>query len=498
MEQMNPLPFEENSVPAEEKAFPTEKRELLSGIGAGLCGLAGTNFVLFGGFALGFALICVAALGLTFLYLLETGKKIAPYPTALLILCAIIALGFGRSDDGFVKFVMVCFLLVAGNLSLCLMAGQNRRDPARFATWMDAPRTLFVMGVEMLPPALRGLKKAFRSGGAAGKNTGAVLLGIGIAVPVLAVMIPLLISADAAFDALIALLPKFNFGEAVVTVLFGGCAACVLYTRAVALRHREKPMPAQKKSRALPVLTVNIALGAVCALFAVYLVSQLAYFTGGLSGILPEGYTMAQYARRGFFEMAWLCAIDLAVIAASVALVKKEGAAPLSTRLFCLFIGVMTLFFVVCASAKMGLYISGYGLTRLRVLTEVIMVFLGVATVVVCVWLFVPKLPYMKVILLTALIMGALVIWIDVDSLVASYNVSAYLSGALRSVDVGYLGSLSDGAIPHLARLQGCDDPGMWRQVQWILNDREAGWQDFRDWNFASQQAWQTILELTK
>ena len=26
----------------------------------------------------------------------------------------------------------------------------------------------------------------------------------------------------------------------------------------------------------------------------------------------------------------------------------------------------------------------------------------------------------------------------------------------------------------------------------------EAGWQDFRDWNFASQQAWQTILELTK
>jgi hypothetical protein len=126
------------------------------------------------------------------------------------------------------------------------------------------------------------------------------------------------------------------------------------------------------------------------------------------------------------------------------------------------------------------------------------MVFLGIATVVVCVWLFVPKLPYMKVILLTALIMGALVIWIDVDSLVASYNVSAYLSGALRTVDVGYLGSLSDGAIPQLARLQGCDDPGMWRVVQWIINDRQPGWQDFRDWNFASQQAWQTILELTK
>ena len=142
MEQMNSLPFEENSLPPEEKAFPTEKRELLFGIGAALCGLAGTNFVLFGGFALGFALACVAALGLTFFYLLETGKKIAPYPVALLILCAIIALGFGRSDDGFVKFVMFCFLTVSTNLGLCLMANKNRYRPGSLRTLLDEGRRI--------------------------------------------------------------------------------------------------------------------------------------------------------------------------------------------------------------------------------------------------------------------------------------------------------------------------------------------------------------------
>ena len=239
---------------------------------------------------------------------------------------------------------------------------------------------------------------------------------------------------------------------------------------------------------------MNTVLVCICAVYLVYLVSQLAYFVGGFSGILPKEFTMAQYARRGFFEMAWLCAIDLGLIALFVGIVsKKEGKAPLSTRLLCLFIGIVTLFMVAAASAKMFMYIDSYGLTRLRVLTEVIMIFLAISTAVVCLWLFLPKMPYMKVILLVGLIIGAAVLWADVDSMVAGYNVSAYQDGRLDSVDVGYLSTLNDSAIPHIMELTTDSDPQIAEQARNALSKKIVWVDDFRDWNFATEYALQVL-----
>ena len=68
-----------------------------------------------------------------------------------------------------------------------------------------------------------------------------------------------------------------------------------------------------------------------------------------------------------------------------------------------------TVFFVAASGAKMVLYIDGYGLTRLRVLTCVIEVFFGITAVMVSIWLFLPKLPYMKAVILAGLLLGALI-----------------------------------------------------------------------------------------
>jgi hypothetical protein len=201
---------------------------------------------------------------------------------------------------------------------------------------------------------------------------------------------------------------------------------------------------------------------------------------------------MAEYARRGFFEMAALCAINLTIIALAVGLVEKGEKTPLFTRLLCLFIGIVTVFFVITASAKMGMYIGSYGLTRLRVLTEVIMVFLGLATVSVSIWLFVPKMPYMKVILIIALVMGAAVLWADVDTLVAAYNVSAYQAGMLKSVDVAYLTTLSSGAVPYIAELAQTGHPDAIFYMDSVELSLPAAF-DLRSWNWASWVA-QEIL----
>ena len=152
----------------------------------------------------------------------------------------------------------------------------------------------------------------------------------------------------------------------------------------------------------------------------------------------------------------------------------------------------MTLFFVVSASAKMFMYINSYGLTRLRVLTEVIMIFLGLATVTVALWLFIPRLPYFKVVLILALLIGTTVLWADVDTVAANYNVTAYQQGKLQTVDVSYLSTLGDGAKPHIARLVDDADPKVAKAAQKALTrfpDPEYLEKDFRDWNYVNHAA---------
>lgn len=480
---------------APSPGFPTGLKEFLFGILILVCGWLLCNSVFFGGFNLGFALFSGAVILCSAGYLLLNGCKLTCYSGALLGMSLVIAASFARGDNGLVKFVMFGFLVISTNLGLCLLAGQNRREAKGFCSLLDVPRTIFMLGLGKLPESTRGLARGVRNSGSAGKKGGAVLLGLILALPLVAVVVWLLVRADAAFDGLLRQLPDWNPQELCITLLFGTLLACFLYTRGIGLRHAPKPEPAARVRKGLHPLTVNTVLLAVALVYCVYLVSQLAYFTGGFSGILPEGYTPAQYARRGFFEMAWLCAVNLSVIALAVGLVRRQKAVPLLTRFVCLFIGIVTLFLVVCASAKMFLYIDTYGLTELRVLTEIIMLWLGLSTVVVCLWLFVPKLPYMKVILLLAFLMGAVTAWADVDTVVARYNVTAYQSGKLDTIDVDYLDSLGDGAIPYIARLTDDADPEVAADAREALMYQffDSG-DDFREWNYVNQTAAKYIL----
>jgi hypothetical protein len=113
------------------------------------------------------------------------------------------------------------------------------------------------------------------------------------------------------------------------------------------------------------------------------------------------------------------------------------------------------------------------------------MLFFGITTAIVMVWLFVPKLPYMKAVILTALIIGALVIWLDVDTIVASYNVNAYLSGKL-DLDWAYMCSLNSSSAPHIARLAQEAPSGHIRSLaQNYMEHLRPLEMDLRNWNLA-------------
>ena len=493
-------PAEAPTPPSVRYKFPTGPKEIAFAFFAMLCGMMLFNFIIEGGFNLGFAIAMGSYILCASVYQFASGSRITAYSLGLLILSLVIAAGFARSGDGLVKFIMLLFLTVSVNLGLCLTAGQNRRNPGRFHSLGDVPRTMFRLSYGQFARSFRGLNQFLRQGGSLGKRIGATALGILILIPLLGLVIPLLKSADAAFTGLVEMLPRFNFGEAVFTVSLGAVVAIVLYTRNVALHHAPKQAEFQPRQRrgVYPVI-INTVLVGLCVVYLLYLVSQLAYFVGGFAGILPEDFTMAEYARRGFFEMAALTGIDLTVMLVAVFLVRKtDGKTPLLTKLLCLFIGLATLFMVVAASGKMIMYIGGYGLTRMRVMTELVTIFLGIAMLVMLLWLFAPKLPYMKILVTVALLMGAVTLWADVDTVVASYNVNAYQSGRLENVDVRYLSTLNDGAVPYIAQLTDDSVPDVASEAKRVLKERYMELDedyDFRGWNYVKDLAQDYLIK---
>ena len=480
-------------VPPPRYTFPMEKPELIFALLFLFFSLMMCNGILFAGANLAFSMGILGNLFSTAGYLWIKKHRPDSYAAGLLLLSTLIAAAFPRSADAGLKAIAILVLLMVPGLAFCLTAGQNRFPVSGITSLLDGPRTLFSLGFGRISESARGIKAACNNTGVIGKKGSAVVLGLVIAVPLLAVVIPLLIFADAAFEGLLDLLPEIPLEEILFTLIFGGSCGYILYSRAVTLEYLPKKEAPPLKKTGLNPITVNTVLISISLVYVAYLFSQLAYFVGGFSGILPEDYTLAQYARRGFFEMAWLCAINLSVIALAAGLVSAQGDTPLSTRLICLFLGVVTLFLVATASGKMLLYIGSYGLTRLRVLTEAFMIWLACTTVLVCIWLFRPRLPYMKGVLLLALTLYAVLMWADVDTQVARYNVRAYQSGKLETVDVSHLGSLNYSAVPYLQELSEDADPLVSEKAAAILR-RQANsiyqrCEDLRGWNAPKARA---------
>ena len=470
--------------------FPTGKGEIFFALWIFIFSLTAINGLFFGGARLLFGLSVLALLGGTALYLRRRGHRFGWYAAALLILCAALAVGFITSGDGRMAVFAFLLLMAVPALAFSIAAGQNRWNPAGVLSLLDSPWATWVVSLGNLGATGRGFREAFRRSGRIGRTTSAIGIGLLISLPVLAVMIAELISADAAFEGLLDLLPDFKLGESICTAILGVILAAMLYFRGVALHNASRPTAPGKTLGGFNALTVNTILFAVSGLYLVYLASQLAYVVGGFSGILPEDFTLAEYARRGFFEMGRLCALNLTIMALGVGLTRKDGKSPLLTRLLALFIGFVTLFLVAAASAKMIMYIRSYGLTWSRVTTEVFMLWLAVTTVLVCIWLFRERLPYMKLSMVLALALCAGLFLSDVDAQVARYNVRAYQSGKLQTVDVAYLDRLSMGAVPYIEELTADADEAVAEGAREILENYYYNEDtDWRHWNLTTARA---------
>ena len=282
-----------------------------------------------------------------------------------------------------------------------------------------------------------------------------VLLGLGLALVPLVLVVNLL-QYDVAFESLLRRvftedLPTLIFWRLLYLMLAVAAATLLMSAMRGSEEHRlsrvldrERWNVFSIRRRFLPLTVSGAMLIPLLLLYGLFFFSQWPVYTAAFTGVLPQGWTYADYAREGFFQLCAVCAIN-AVLYLFVSLFTKMGKGQGFRRALLTALCLCSLILAATAFSKMVLYIKTYGLL------------LTGAFLLALIGTYWRKMNMTRALLLlfTALF-GFLCLW-DTNAMIAGYNVRAYEQGRLDSVDTSVFWDLGDSAVPAAARL--ADDP---------------------------------------
>lgn len=398
-----------------------------------------------------------------------------------LIISMVFCLPFSLFADSLMIYPCLFLWMVLTALWLSVCCGMSVKR-----LWLSAMRVLFAIPLDAFGKGYPALGQCFKRLPAQ-KTLLRVLIGLAVALPLTGIVALLLTSADSVFGNMMqtalqslsadifgtfcgtfrrlgftALLFPYFFG------LFYGC------------RHQgEKPFPEPSApTHHVPTVVLCTAVIPLLLLYAVFFCAQLPYYFSAFRSYLPEDYTVATFARRGFFELCVITCINAGVLLLIQYLSeKKDGKAPRGVRICGLLLTLFTLLLVATAERKMLLYIGSFGLTKLRMLTGLFMLFLAICLVFVTVYLILPRLPVGRCIFAVCITFAALLCFGNPDGVITKYNVHAYETGALETFDVDYLYNLSADAAPHVLPLLAYDDAAINEPLRdyllWVREENE-------------------------
>ncbi|MFD2682624.1 DUF4153 domain-containing protein [Bacillus seohaeanensis] len=303
-----------------------------------------------------------------------------------------------------------------------------------------------------------------------------VLIGIAISVPILFVVLNLLASADTQFERLLSNFPNLLSFNPETVFRF---VAILIYTFGFfgflqVLLHK-KIQVVQKEGTSTPLaldgiitLTVLLLLDLVYVLFVAV---QFKYF---FSGTLESGYTYAQYARRGFFELLFVTLINLTVTTVVIPFTKNalgglKKTIQLALTVLVLSSGVL----LVSAFMRMAMYEDAYGFTFTRVLVTSFMIFLMVIFAYTLVKIWLERLSLFHFYFMASIIFYTGINLVNFDQIVVDRNIARFETTG--KIDIHYLNRLSSTGVLGLIDLyeKNPDIPGLEELLKQRKADRE-------------------------
>ena len=218
-----------------------------------------------------------------------------------------------------------------------------------------------------------------------------IALGLLIGVPLLLMVLLLLASADAVFGEMTARLLESISLWGIINIMFRiGAVFFGAYALTAYLCKRSIREEVTDMRRGEPVLAITVT-GLLTVLYLFFSVIQIAgLFLGKLQ--LPEGYTYAMYARRGFFQLLAVSLLNLVIVLCCMSFFRESKALKviLAIMSFCTFIMIASSFL------RMIMYIRYYYLTYMRVLVLWALVLLAVLFVGVTASIFKENFPLFR------------------------------------------------------------------------------------------------------
>lgn len=399
----------------------------------------------------------ILSLGLL-IYVCSKDSKNKAFYSLMFIIDLILAVSFSLHDNSFIKFLTVIVLFFTTAMTLNGVSGTHLCNDGTFLKLADV---LYVGGIEPLinlNALFSSIKSVFKS-----KNNKFLMAiaGVLISVPVLVIVIPLLSSADVAFNTIV----KKVFSDVamlvvslVMTVLITPLITSYGFSLSKGIT-KEKNKSFNSKSGKVSPVFLNTFLCVIASIYVVFLVSQLAYITDTFAFLLPEEFSAAQFARSGFFQMGAIAFINLLItfLVSVIEKPKDNGKLPVSTKLILTFFTAFSLFLTVNAFIRMKMYIDLYGLTQLRVLTSVFMIMLCIIFLFVLIRIFNEKFKYINFVILTCALTFVAISVTDIDTYISKYNYQKYVEGEI-GVDFEHYETLGNAAVPELIKLAESDD----------------------------------------
>ncbi|RLL41274.1 DUF4173 domain-containing protein [Oceanobacillus piezotolerans] len=329
-----------------------------------------------------------------------------------------------------------------------------------------------------------------------------VLVGLVIGVPLLMVITSLLMSADAVFKELVLYIPNFimevQFLEGFIRMLLSiGIGFMFFGLLQVLPRKKAITAPANLMEKritwdSVTILTILIMLNAV---YLVFVFVQFQYFFGKE---LLDGYTYAEYARRGFFELLFVTVINWSIILSSLKLVKDSNRRlKLTLKIMYSVLIVVSGIMLGSAYQRLSMYETAYGYTLDRIIAQAFMVFLMIIFAYTFIRVWLEHLSLLHFYLITGLMFYTALNVMNIERIVVENNLDRYEETG--KIDVYYLNSLSSAGVMGLIELyeMNRDYPELKgileNRKEELENQKNQTWQSF---NFANEKAKDALREL--
>ena len=256
----------------------------------------------------------------------------------------------------------------------------------------------------------------------------ALLIGFIIAIPVLFFLVILLSEADIFFNELMenamdALIywewPEFFsrdffgfIGTGVVMFVFGYGIITYIHTKDTIVKETTG-----QGMKANPYIAISCS-SMIAIVYVLFVGIQIfGLFMEALT--LPEGYTYAEYARQGFFQLAFVCFFNVCMVLGVVSCFEENTI----LKWIMTVITACTYVMLVSAAYRMLLYISVYHLTFLRVFVLWAIAVMAVVMVGTTVFVFKKEFPIFRFMMVSITVLYIGFVAAHPDYWIAKYNI---------------------------------------------------------------------------